>query len=117
MRQAKSSLKGKRLTKASQVDALLRYPNGHSSRLARKGLIPHLVLPDGGIRFDEAEIRSWMVAGCPPQTDFECSTCSRACSWSMLAGFDRKKDLHFCQRCQDQEDEWELARKEAAENA
>ena len=39
-----------------EVDRLLRYPRGRSLRLARAGHLPHIRLPDGEIRFDEAEI-------------------------------------------------------------
>lgn len=45
------------LLKPSEVDLLLRYPPGRSRRLAKAGLIPHVCLPDGEIRFHEAEIR------------------------------------------------------------
>lgn len=39
-----------------EVDRLLRYPRGRSARLARDNRLPHIILPDGEIRFDEAEI-------------------------------------------------------------
>jgi hypothetical protein len=43
-----------------EVDRLLRYPRGRSLRLARAGKLPHIKLPDGEIRFDEAEINSFL---------------------------------------------------------
>lgn len=46
-----------RLLKPREVDLLLRYPAGRSLRLARAGHIPCIHLPDGEIRFDEAEIK------------------------------------------------------------
>ena len=49
------------LMKPSQVDSLLRYPSGRSQRLARKGLIPHVELPDGEIRFDPEVIHDWIA--------------------------------------------------------
>jgi hypothetical protein len=45
------------LLKPSEVDLLFRYPAGRALKLAKVGRIPHIVLPDGEIRFDEAEIR------------------------------------------------------------
>ena len=33
-----------------QVDKLLSLPNGRCARLARRGLIPAIILPDGTIR-------------------------------------------------------------------
>jgi hypothetical protein len=39
-----------------EVDGLLRYPRGRSQRLAKKNKLPHIVLPDGEIRFPEEEI-------------------------------------------------------------
>lgn len=49
------------LLKPSQIDSLLRYPNGRSQRLARQGLIPHIELPDGEIRFEAAVIEKWLA--------------------------------------------------------
>jgi hypothetical protein len=39
-----------------EVDRLFRYPRGRSLRLAKAGHLPYIRLPDGEIRFDEAEI-------------------------------------------------------------
>lgn len=39
-----------------EADVLLRYPLGRSERLARRGKLPHIKLPDGSIRFHEAFI-------------------------------------------------------------
>ena len=44
------------LLKPREVDVLLRYPAGRSLRLAKRGLLPCIQLPDGEIRFDETEI-------------------------------------------------------------
>ena len=38
------------LLRHREVDAILRYPPGRVLRLARKGLMPHIVLPDGEVR-------------------------------------------------------------------
>jgi len=46
------------LLKPSEVDLLFRYPAGRSLKLAKAGRIPHIILPDGEVRFDEAEIES-----------------------------------------------------------
>lgn len=48
------------LIRPSDLDARLRYPAGRSLRLARKGLIPHFLLPDGEIRFDPDLIKRWL---------------------------------------------------------
>ena len=46
------------LLKPAEVNLLFRYPIGRATKLAKAGLIPHLILPDGEIRFDEAEIEA-----------------------------------------------------------
>lgn len=46
--------------KPSELDSRLRYPAGRSLRLARKGLIPHVKLPDGEIRFDAGVVEQWL---------------------------------------------------------
>ena len=46
------------LLKPGEVDLLFRYPSGRALRLAKSKRIPHIVLPDGDIRFDEAEIKA-----------------------------------------------------------
>ncbi len=57
------------LLKPSQVDSLLRYPNGRSQRLARQGLIPHIALPDGEIRFDPEVIDKWISERSQPEKE------------------------------------------------
>ena len=44
----------------SEVDERLRYPRGRSARLARRGLIPCVKLPDGEIRFDPDALERWL---------------------------------------------------------
>jgi hypothetical protein len=39
-----------------EVDGILRYPKGKSQRLARRGRLPHVTLPDGSIRFRDSDI-------------------------------------------------------------
>ena len=46
----------KRLLKPKEVDLLLRYPAGHSVKLAKARLLPFIRLPDGQIRFEEKDI-------------------------------------------------------------
>lgn len=42
-----------------EMDELLRWPLGKSERLARRGLLPHILLPDGKtIRFNRSEIEA-----------------------------------------------------------
>lgn len=38
------------------VDRRLNWPLGNTERLARRKRLPHVVLPDGSIRFDWSEI-------------------------------------------------------------
>jgi predicted site-specific integrase-resolvase len=40
----------------NEVDQLLRYRRGRAKRLARRGILPSIRLPDGEVRFDEAVI-------------------------------------------------------------
>jgi hypothetical protein len=40
----------------TEVDQLLRYPLGKSERLARRGKLEHIKLPDGSIRFERETI-------------------------------------------------------------
>jgi len=44
----------------AEVDAILRYPFGKSKRLARKGRLPHILLPDGSIRFARRDIEAFL---------------------------------------------------------
>ena len=46
------------LVKPKELDRILRYPLGRSQRLARKGELPHIVLPAGQIRFTSGDIES-----------------------------------------------------------
>ena len=39
-----------------EVDQLFRYPRGRAVKLAKAGLLPAIVLPDGEIRFDHQAI-------------------------------------------------------------
>ena len=41
-----------------ELDRLLRYPTGRSLRLAKKGKLPFVELPDGDIRFVESQVLS-----------------------------------------------------------
>ena len=49
------------LLTSRDLDRHLRYPRGRSVRLARRGLIPHIELPDGEIRFDPPIIERWLA--------------------------------------------------------
>ena len=48
------------LLTSNELDRMLRYPAGRSRRLAREGLIPHVRLPDGEIRFAPDETERWL---------------------------------------------------------
>ena len=41
-----------------QIDELFQWPLGRASRLARRGKLSHIRLPNGEIRFDEDEVSS-----------------------------------------------------------
>jgi predicted site-specific integrase-resolvase len=45
------------LLTSREVESLLRYSPGQATRLARQGKLPHILLPNGEIRFVEADIR------------------------------------------------------------
>jgi hypothetical protein len=49
-----------RLLCPRELDHRLSYPQGRCLKLARKGLIPHVQLPDGEIRFDSEVIDGWL---------------------------------------------------------
>jgi hypothetical protein len=46
-----------------ELDAVLRFPRGKSAKLARAGKIPHLVLPNGEVRFDTVEVERFLREG------------------------------------------------------
>lgn len=56
------------LIKPKDVDLIMQWPFGKSSRLARQGRMPHIVLPDGQIRFDPAEVENILANGREPGT-------------------------------------------------
>ncbi len=54
-----------------EVDRLLGFPRGRTLKLAKRGLIPHVVLPTVGkeprqFRFVRSQIDAWISEGCPP---------------------------------------------------
>jgi hypothetical protein len=51
------------------VDRLFRYPSGRAARLARAGRIPFIRLPDGEIRFDQAEIERLISSAISPDPE------------------------------------------------
>lgn len=51
------------LLKHKQVDRLLQLPFGKTLSLAREGKIPHIVLPNGEIRFDDRDIEKLIEKG------------------------------------------------------
>jgi hypothetical protein len=44
-----------------EVDRRMRWKPGRAERLARQRRLPHVLLPDGSIRFDPAEVDSLIV--------------------------------------------------------
>jgi hypothetical protein len=51
------------LLTAREVDRMLCYPRGRSVKLAKAGKIPHVLLPDGEVRFDADALRDFL-RGC-----------------------------------------------------
>jgi predicted site-specific integrase-resolvase len=49
------------LLTSREVDRLLRYAAGQTVRLAKRGLIPFIRLPDGAMRFDESAINELLT--------------------------------------------------------
>jgi hypothetical protein len=41
-----------------QIDTLFEWPLGTAARMARRGKLPHYVLPDGSIRFRREEVEA-----------------------------------------------------------
>ena len=60
MRRHYWSMSEQRFIQPFDLDRLLAYPRGRSARLARKGLIPCVHLPDGELRFDRERIERWL---------------------------------------------------------
>ena len=61
----------KNLLTPGELDERLSYPSGRSARLARRGLIPHVVLPDSEIRFDPDAINEWLRENSAPEATHE----------------------------------------------
>lgn len=40
-----------------EIDTLFKWPKGRAERLARRKKIPHILLPDGAIRFELPEVQ------------------------------------------------------------
>ena len=49
-----------RLWTPQDVALWLTVPTDRVVRLARKGLIPHVLMPDGELLFDPAELATWI---------------------------------------------------------
>ena len=46
------------LLRPEEIDARLNWALGRAERLARRGKLPHVVLPDGSIRFEWESIET-----------------------------------------------------------
>ena len=49
------------LLKPAEVDVLLRCPAGRTKKLAKAGNIPYLVLPNGDVRIERADLDRFMA--------------------------------------------------------
>lgn len=49
------------LLDATEAGAQLRMPRARLTRLARKGEVPSIVLPDGEIRFRRTDLVEWVA--------------------------------------------------------
>lgn len=56
------------------VDRRLSWPAGRSLRLARRGKLPHIILPDGEIRFEWESIEA-MLQRVPADSGQEAAPC------------------------------------------
>jgi hypothetical protein len=45
----------------AEVDQLFRWPRGRAKRLAKEGMIRHIRLPDGDVRFERAAINEILL--------------------------------------------------------
>jgi predicted site-specific integrase-resolvase len=45
-----------------EVDRILRYKPGKAERLAKRGKLPHVRLPDGTIRFRESDVEQLLMS-------------------------------------------------------
>lgn len=45
----------------NEIDKRLNWPLGRAERLARRRKLPHVVLPDGSIRFEWEPVESMLV--------------------------------------------------------
>lgn len=45
----------------SEIDQRLSWPTGRAERLAKRGKLPHVILPDGEIRFLWEEVQGAIV--------------------------------------------------------
>ncbi|WP_430454721.1 hypothetical protein [Rhodopirellula europaea] len=45
----------------SAIDTTFRWPIGHAEKLAKKGKLPHRILPDGSIRFSWEKIEKLVI--------------------------------------------------------
>ncbi len=62
------------LTRPEEVDRLLRWPAGRAHRLARRGKLPHVLLPDGAIRFRLPEILALLENRGEPEAAARCGS-------------------------------------------
>jgi hypothetical protein len=56
----------------NEVDRLLKWPLGRADRLARRGRLPHVRLPDGSLRFEWTSIERLIVRVGGSATTDEC---------------------------------------------
>jgi len=58
-----------------EIDKRLTWPLGRAERLARRGKLPHVVLPDGSIRFRWDQIKPLIRVVDPSVRDQEEAPC------------------------------------------
>ena len=62
----------------TEIDKRLTWPLGRAERLARRGKLPHVVLPDGEIRFQWDQIEPLIRVVDPAvRTDREATPCTK----------------------------------------
>ncbi len=69
------------MMKPSELDRQFGWNTGTARKLAEKGRLPHVLLPDGSIRFEMDQILP-LVKRCSPTTEASAAIASAAAKWA-----------------------------------
>ena len=87
-----------------EIDKRLSWPIGKAKRLARSNRLPHILLPDGSIRFEWDKIEALLIRvpleeDPDPLIGQECFSCGESAEHFII---DRIwGDRHVCTRCKE----------------